>query len=73
MLYITNQDKPGMIGQLGQTLGNIDANIATFHLGRKEEGGEAIALLQLDGPLDEDCLKLIQAIPQVNQVKLLSF
>ncbi|MDX1738280.1 MAG: phosphoglycerate dehydrogenase, partial [Alphaproteobacteria bacterium] len=73
MLYITNEDKPGMIGQLGQTLGNIDANIATFHLGRAEEGGEAIALLQLDSALDDNCLKLIQAIPQVKQAKLLSF
>ncbi|MTI09714.1 phosphoglycerate dehydrogenase [Curvivirga aplysinae] len=73
MLYITNEDKPGMIGQLGQTLGNVDANIATFHLGRAEEGGEAIALLQLDSPLDDDCMALIQAIPHVKQAKLLSF
>ncbi|MBC8241668.1 MAG: ACT domain-containing protein [Alphaproteobacteria bacterium] len=43
MLYITNCDKPGLIGALGTTLGDAGINIATFHLGRAEQGGDAIA------------------------------
>jgi D-3-phosphoglycerate dehydrogenase len=48
MLYTTNLDVPGIIGTLGQTLGDNGVNIANFTLGRNEEGGDAIALLYLD-------------------------
>jgi D-3-phosphoglycerate dehydrogenase len=48
MLYTTNQDVPGIIGTLGQTLGENGVNIANFTLGRSEEGADAIALLYLD-------------------------
>ncbi|MEQ8179099.1 MAG: phosphoglycerate dehydrogenase, partial [Amphiplicatus sp.] len=34
MLYVTNEDKPGFIGALGQALGEAGVNIATFNLGR---------------------------------------
>ena len=48
MLYTVNHDKPGYIGALGDILGNADLNIATFHLGRNKDKGEAIALIKLD-------------------------
>ena len=38
MLYVTNEDKPGMIGNLGTTLGDNKINIATFALGRSRPG-----------------------------------
>ena len=38
MLYVRNQDKPGLIGALGQALGDAGINIATFHLGRDQAG-----------------------------------
>jgi len=49
MMYLRNFDKPGFIGALGGVLGGLGLNIATFHLGRKEAGGEAIALIEVDG------------------------
>ena len=51
MLYVTNEDKPGFIGALGMLLGNAGVNIATFNLGRKAQGGEAICLVQIDEPV----------------------
>lgn len=48
MLYTTNNDVPGIIGTLGQTMGEHGVNIANFTLGRKDTGGDAIALLYLD-------------------------
>lgn len=48
MLYTTNKDVPGIIGTLGQTLGENGVNIANFTLGRSDEGSDAIALLYLD-------------------------
>ena len=48
MLYTTNEDVPGIIGTLGQTMGENGVNIANFTLGRSERGKDAIALLYLD-------------------------
>ena len=45
MLYIVNEDAPGFIGRIGSLLGENGLNIGTFHLGRREAGGEAILLL----------------------------
>ena len=45
MLYVTNQDKPGFIGRFGMVLANAGINIATFHLGRAGQGGDAICLV----------------------------
>ena len=44
MLYITNKDRPGVIGDLGRMLADNGVNIATFHLGRSGPGDDAIAL-----------------------------
>jgi D-3-phosphoglycerate dehydrogenase len=73
MLYVLNQDKPGLIGALGGTLGDAGINIATFHLGREQQGGHAIALIEVDQPVSEAVLQQVAALPQVLQVKQLSF
>jgi D-3-phosphoglycerate dehydrogenase / 2-oxoglutarate reductase len=73
MLYITNQDKPGFIGRLGTILGEAGVNIATFNLGRSGPGGDAIALLEVDEPVDQAVLEEVRAIPNVIQVKPLAF
>jgi D-3-phosphoglycerate dehydrogenase len=73
MLYVTNQDKPGFIGALGSLLGQHGVNIATFHLGRAEPGGDAILLTQVDEPVGSDLLEKVRALPQVVQAKSLRF
>ncbi len=73
MLYVTNKDKPGFIGRLGTTLGEAGVNVATFHLGRNQAGGDAIALIQVDQAIAEGLLEKVQAIPHVVQAKALSF
>ncbi len=71
MLYVTNVDQPGHIGRLGTLLGSLGVNIANFNLGRAEVGGDAIALLSIDGALTEDQLAQIAALPGVRQAKAL--
>ncbi|ADZ69361.1 phosphoglycerate dehydrogenase [Polymorphum gilvum] len=73
MLYITNEDKPGFIGKFGTLLGQAGVNIATFNLGRTEAGGDAIALIEVDGDVPARTLEQINALPLVKQVKLLKF
>jgi len=73
MLYITNKDEPGLIGGLGTLLGDAGVNVATFHLGRAAQGGDAIALIATDGPVEAGVLEKIRALPQVIQAKPLAF
>jgi D-3-phosphoglycerate dehydrogenase / 2-oxoglutarate reductase len=73
MLFINNNDKPGFIGALGTALGEAGVNIATFHLGREAEGGDAIALVGVDQDLPEALQADLRALPQVRYAKVLSF
>jgi D-3-phosphoglycerate dehydrogenase len=73
MIYITNLDKPGFIGRFSSTLGEAGINIATFHVGRDAPGGNAIALIEIDGELPPAVLAKVRALPQVQQAKPLRF
>lgn len=73
MLFIRNEDKPGLIGGLGTTLGNAGQNIADFRLGRVAAGAEAIALVALDGPLPDDVFTKVATLPQVRIARRLRF
>ncbi len=73
MLYVTNQDKPGFIGHFGAALAGAGLNIATFHLGRAQQGGDAICLVSLDQDVPEDVLAIVRALPLVVQATALAF
>ncbi len=73
MLYVNNLDKPGFIGALGVLLGDAGVNIATFNLGRRSAGDDAIALVGVDQPLDETVLAGVRALPHVKEVRSLKF
>lgn len=75
MLYINNEDKPGLIGGVGQLLGDANVNIANFHLGRhiSDSDVDAIALIEVDQEIKADLLKKIAELPSVKQVKALNF
>lgn len=73
MIYVTNSDNPGFIGRLGTTLGDMGINIATFNLGRKKQGDEAIALVQVDQPLESKVIDRITKLPDIHQAIVLGF
>src|SRR6202451_3985177 len=73
MIYVTNDDKPGFIGRFASLLGEAGVNIATFALGRDEEGGSAIALVAIDGVAPEGVLANVGDIAGVRQAKALKF
>ncbi|MFU8881091.1 MAG: phosphoglycerate dehydrogenase [Rhodobacterales bacterium] len=73
MLYTTNEDVPGIIGMLGMTMGKAGVNIANFTLGRSAAGGEAIAILYVDGAVDPGVIKQLQDTGMFKQVKPLEF
>ncbi len=73
MVYTTNEDVPGIIGTLGQTMGANGVNIANFTLGRNEKGKDAIALLYVDEPVPTHVLGELEATGLFQQVKPLTF
>jgi D-3-phosphoglycerate dehydrogenase len=73
MVYTTNEDVPGIIGALGQTMGANNVNIANFTLGRSIAQGEAIALLYVDEPVPASALKALNDTGLFQQIKTLKF
>ena len=73
LLYLRNYDKPGFIGDLGSLCGRHGINIATFHLGRRDAGGEAIALVEVDGALTPEVMTELRSLKQVVRVDQLHF
>jgi len=73
ILYLRNRDEPGVVGQIGSTLGKLSVNIATFALGRREaqRGADAVSLVRVDGEVSASILGPIRAIPAITEAKLL--
>ncbi len=67
MIVIQNIDKPGVIGNVGMTLGRHNINIARFQLGRRED--RAICLVNIDTPADEKVIHELEKLPNVISVR----
>jgi D-3-phosphoglycerate dehydrogenase len=70
MLFIANDDQPGVIGQVGTILGTAGVNIANFALGRGESG--AVGVVNVDEVASapsalEDAVNAIRKVPAVRQ------
>lgn len=73
MLVARNQDKPGMIGQIGTLLGAGHVNIANMQVSRNNKAGDAMMFMSVDSDVAKETLSLIQGLDgilQVNLVKL---
>ncbi len=73
MLFVRNEDRPGMIGALGTVLGQAGQNIADFRLGRVEGEGRAVCIISLDAPVEDDLMAAILKLPQIESAKRLRF
>ena len=73
MIFICNVDKAGYIGMLGKILGDANVNVATFHLGRRSLGGEAISLIEVDQDVPADVMQKISKLEDVVCARLLRF
>jgi len=73
MIYTTNNDVPGIIGKLGGFLGDAGVNIANFNLGRDKPGGDAIALLYVDQPIENHVLDKLLKDGKFKRARQLEF
>jgi D-3-phosphoglycerate dehydrogenase / 2-oxoglutarate reductase len=64
ILFIRNNDTPGVIGQIGTLLGNNQINIANFALGRGENH-HAVGVVNVDNQISEDLLEHIRRCPSI--------
>ncbi|HEY3197415.1 MAG TPA: phosphoglycerate dehydrogenase [Nitrospirales bacterium] len=69
MLFILNNDRPGVIGDVGQILGKHRINIARMQCSREEKGGQALLILGIDGALPPDALRAITTAKNILSVK----
>jgi D-3-phosphoglycerate dehydrogenase / 2-oxoglutarate reductase len=70
MILILNVDRPGVIGAVGQTLGDHGINIARMQCSREERGGNALLIIGLDAPLPVSVLETIKQENNILSVKL---
>jgi len=70
ILLVDTWDKPGVIGNIGTTLGTKEINIGNMHFGRDTEGGKSLCILHLDSVPPEEVIEEIARLPNVLSVKL---
>jgi D-3-phosphoglycerate dehydrogenase len=73
MLMLQNLDVPGVVGRVGTFLGEKGINIAGLKLGRKEPGGTAVSLINVDNPVPEKVLAQLSKLPNITSAKYLMF
>src|SRR5512136_305362 len=69
ILLVTNHDRPGVIGNIGNALGSQKINIATMQFGRDRMGGNAISLLHLNIHLPPGVVGEILRLPNIISVR----
>ncbi|MEW6676144.1 MAG: phosphoglycerate dehydrogenase [Nitrospirota bacterium] len=69
LLFIYNNDKPGVIGNIGTLFGKNNINIARMHFGRETAGGRAISVLSIDTPATPQIIEKIKRLPNIISVK----
>jgi D-3-phosphoglycerate dehydrogenase len=70
MLIFTHRDVPGLIGYIGTIFGKHGVNIAQMTVGRRQPGGEAIAVLNLDNQPPEEALTEVRGHPQISSLSV---
>ncbi|MEE8586172.1 MAG: phosphoglycerate dehydrogenase [Acidobacteriota bacterium] len=73
LLFIRNQDRPGVIGQVGTILGDSGVNIASFVLGRNQQQADAVGIAIVDDPVPEKILERIEEIPAIRFAQVIEF
>jgi D-3-phosphoglycerate dehydrogenase / 2-oxoglutarate reductase len=71
LLVFTHMDKPGLIGFIGRTLGDEGVNIGQMNVGREQQGGEAIGVVNLDSAPSPKALEAVQNHPDVLSVSVI--
>ena len=72
MLFVLNDDRPGMIGLLGTILGEEGVNIANMNHARDREGGRALTAVQTDAPVPETAIRRLEAVQGLHRLRVVT-
>lgn len=73
LLFVENEDVPGVIGEVGTALGTAGVNIAEYHQARTEAGGAALGVVRIDGAVPPQVLEAIRGLDAVKEVRQVVF
>jgi len=73
MLYVSNADLPGVVGNVGSALGEAGVNIGRMQLARDSEKQQNLILINLDSPVDDAVIEKLSALENVLDVCMLEF
>ena len=68
LLIMGSYDKPGVIGQVGSLMAEHGVNIASWHTGRAEPGGNTLTVLNFDEALPESLMEILRGQDFVRHV-----
>lgn len=68
IILLYNHDRPGVIGNIGTTLGKMNINIGNMSWGRDQAGGMAVSILHVDEPVGKNVLQEMAKLPNVVSV-----
>jgi L-serine dehydratase len=70
-LVVVAKDQPGSVARICGIIADEGINLATMRVTRKQRGGDAFMVLELDDPPGERAVQLIAALPWVDWVRSL--
>lgn len=73
LLLLKNRDEPGIVGNVGTTLGKHGVNIASMSLGRNEAGGVAVSSYNLDSAPSEEAMAALRKLDAIVSTAIVDF
>ena len=73
LIVLTNRDVPGVIGRVGTLLGDAGVNIAEYHQARLAQGGDALAVVSVDGRVGSEVKQRLCDLPDVQSATVVHF
>ncbi len=69
LIFVQNEDRPGVIAAVGSILAQSNINIGDFRLGRREDTNNAVAMIQVDTPPSNEVLEKLSELPNMLMVR----
>ncbi len=69
ILFILNNDQPGIVGAVGMVLGSESINIASITFGREKQGGLAMSVVNVDSEISETVVEKLRKTKNILFVK----
>jgi D-3-phosphoglycerate dehydrogenase len=69
LLYVKNDDTPGVVGHIGTVLGESGINIARMTVGRKPGSGRAVMLIEVDSEAPPAVLEALRGLAGIRDAR----